>query len=213
MSEPAVVSVRALRKTWPGPVDALRGVDLEVAAGQIVTVLGANGSGKSTLLAILAGLIHPTHGEVHVLGAPWGDPAARARLGYLPEAPRMPPRHTPRGLLSVAARLSGAADDAVPTWLTRMGLAPVSGARIGTLSQGTRKRLALALALAHGPRLLLLDEPLGALDAPGRDVTLAALTEARARGATVLVTTHWPEPFAPLADATLRLTRGVLETA
>jgi len=211
----SAVSVRGLGKIWPGPVYALRSVDLEVGAGEAVVLLGANGSGKSTLLGVLAGLVRPSEGAARLFGVPVEAPESRARLGYAPETPALPARSTPHALLVAAARLSRCREAArrATDALNRLDLADAADRPIGTLSQGARERVALALALVHGPDLIVLDEPLTGLDVDGRARVVGVLREERARGAALLVATHWPEAFAPLADRYVTLRDGAVESA
>lgn len=166
-TEPAV-RVRAVRKTFGSakePVLALDGVDLEVAAGEFVTVLGASGCGKSTLLRLLAGLDRPTSGEVHVTG---GQPALMFQ-----EAALMP-WLTVQGNLHLALRLAGVprSERAARTadLLRTVRLGAVARRRVHELSGGQRQRIALARSLAQGSRVLLMDEPFAALDAITRDL-------------------------------------------
>lgn len=214
MGEPAV-SVRGLVKTWPGGVVALRSVDLAVAGGEAVTLLGANGSGKSTLLGVLAGLVRPSSGTARLFGTSVDDPESRRRLGYTPENPALPPRATPYDLLVRAARLSGRSDapDRARDALERLDLAADAGRALGLLSQGTRERVALALALVHAPDLIVLDEPLTGLDVGGRARVVDVLAAEKARGASILVATHWPDALAALTDRAVVLRDGVVETA
>jgi ABC-2 type transport system ATP-binding protein len=132
-------------------------------------------------------------------------------VGWAPESPSLPLRATPHELIAAAARLSGAGD--ADEALGRLDLVAVAHRPLGTLSQGTRERVALAQALVHRPDLVLLDEPLTGLDATGRARVLEVLSAEKARGVALLVATHWPDVLAPLADRGVALRDGILEPA
>ncbi|HUR74177.1 MAG TPA: ABC transporter ATP-binding protein [Sporichthya sp.] len=152
-----------------GPHPAVVDVGLEVARGEVLGLLGPNGAGKTTLLRRLAGILPSQAGTVELAGSdPAADPAARRRIGYLPENPPIYPDETALGYVSFLAALSGvprrrrraAAEDAL-----RRAQATDLGPRLtGRLSRGQRQRVALAGAIVHGPDVLLLDEPSEGLD-------------------------------------------------
>ena len=190
MPSPAL-AVAGLRKTY-GPVTALRGVDLEVAEGELVGLLGPNGAGKSTLVKSACGLVRPTEGTVEIVGAPAGTPAANAAMGYLAELFRFPDWARGEELLELHQRLTGSAGGAAERaeLLEMVGLADAGHRRIGTMSKGMQQRLGLAQALVGEPRLLLLDEPTSALDPAGRHLVRALLERMRERGVAVLLNSH-----------------------
>jgi ABC-2 type transport system ATP-binding protein len=189
----------------------LTGLDLTVPEGSTTALLGRNGAGKSTFIQILTGLLPRNAGAVHVLGL---DPARRAtavkaRVGYVPE---VTPFH-PRWRVAHALELSRAFRKR--TWDRReearllevFGLSPRE--RIGSLSKGYRAKLALLLALAHRPRLLLLDEPASGLDPVVRREVLASLVDAiHGEGRTVLLSSHLMEDVERLADRVAFLSGG-----
>lgn len=158
-------SVRKIYGHGPDAVLALDGVDLDVAPGEFVTVLGASGCGKSTLLRLLAGLERPSEGQVHAVG---GQPALMFQESALM------PWLTAEGNINLALRLAGVARKARPERCRRLlesvRLANVAHRSIHELSGGQRQRIALARSLAQGARLLLMDEPFAALDAITRDL-------------------------------------------
>jgi ABC-type multidrug transport system ATPase subunit len=182
------IQVRGLRRAQ-GSRLVLDGLDLVVPSGGARLLLGANGSGKSTLLRCLAGLAQPDGGEVLLDGRPVSAPEARDGVGALwPAAPSG--ERTWRQLQRALDR------PAVWSPFDEDALADVPLRR---LSSGQRRRVQLALALTLGRRALLLDEPLSQLDRPTRALVVSAVCAARERGVTVLVATHDPEVWQPLA--------------
>ena len=180
-----------LRKRYEG-TEALRGVSLEVGAGEVVGLLGPNGAGKSTLAKIACGLVRPTTGSARIAGHAAGSAAARGEIGYLAELFRFPAWATADELLSLHQRLArsqgGAGERA--ELLGLVGLADAAATRVGAMSKGMQQRLGIAQALVGAPRLLLLDEPTSALDPAGRKVVRRLLAELRSRGVSVLLSSH-----------------------
>jgi len=172
-------------------VTALSNCTISVPEGRISALVGPNGAGKTTLLRLLAGLAAPTGGRAEVLGGPpREDPAYLAEIGFLAQEIPLYRRLTAEDHIGIGAHLN-------PRWdgqLVRERLAGLKiplDRRAGTLSGGQRAQLALALTLAKRPRLLLLDEPLGALDPLARQNFLAALAEAAAGGdLTIVLSSH-----------------------
>jgi ABC-2 type transport system ATP-binding protein len=210
---PAVsaLTVRGLRKRYGG-TEALRGVDLEVAEGELVGLLGPNGAGKSTLVKAGCGLVRPTAGSVEVCGAPAGSPPARRALGYLAELFRFPGWASADELLALHQRLArsaGGADERAEL-LELVGLADARDRRVETMSKGMQQRLGLAQALVGGPRLLLLDEPTSALDPTGRRVVRGLLVELRRRGVAVLLNTHLLSEVERVCDRVAIIDHGLL---
>jgi ABC-2 type transport system ATP-binding protein len=185
------LSVTGLHKAY-GAVQALRGVDVEVGAGELVGLLGPNGAGKSTLVKITCGLVRPTAGEVRVCGAPAGSREAHRSLGYLAELFRFPDWATSTELLELHQRLVGSGGGAGERaeLLELVGLDHVPTRPIGAMSKGMQQRLGIAQALVGAPRLLLLDEPTSALDPAGRRTVRTLLERLRERGVGVLLNSH-----------------------
>jgi thiamine transport system ATP-binding protein len=172
----------------------LRGVDLHVATGETVALLGPSGSGKSTLLRVVAGLQQPSHGRVHIAGRDvTGVPAHRRGVGLVfQDAVLFPHRDVGRNVaFGLVGMTRAETDRRVAELLDLVGLAGLERRPVGTLSGGEAQRVALARALAPAPQLLLLDEPLGSLDGPLRDRLQGDLKELFARLAlTVIHVTH-----------------------
>jgi ABC-2 type transport system ATP-binding protein len=187
----AALAVRGLEKRY-GRTDALRGIDLDVGAGEMVGLLGPNGAGKSTLTKIACGLVRPTSGSARVLGQVAGSAPARRQTGYLAELFRFPGWASADELLTLHQRLAGSDGDATERTelLELVGLRDAAKTRIGTMSKGMQQRLGLAQALVGSPRLLLLDEPTSALDPAGRRVVRQVLIELRSRGTSALINSH-----------------------
>jgi ABC-2 type transport system ATP-binding protein len=185
------LSVTGLHKAY-GPVQALRGVDLEVGPGELFGLLGPNGAGKSTLVKITCGLVHASAGDVRVCGEPAGSPAAHRSLGYLAELFRFPDWCTAAELLELHQELVGSPGGVAERaeLLALVELDHVPERRIGAMSKGMQQRLGIAQALIGEPRLLLLDEPTSALDPAGRRTVRALLERLRERGVGVLLNSH-----------------------
>src|SRR5919197_5446376 len=156
------IATSGLHKSF-GRRIALHDLTLEVGAGEVFGFLGPNGAGKTTAMKILLGLVRPSGGRALVFGRPPTEPAARRRVGYLPEHFRFQEWATGIELLQFHGRLSGlgAAERAerVPEVLERVGLAGRGGERVRRYSKGMTQRLGLAIALLHRPDLVLLDGP------------------------------------------------------
>ncbi|HTZ92572.1 MAG TPA: ABC transporter ATP-binding protein [Streptosporangiaceae bacterium] len=187
---PAVIQTRALSKRYRR-VTALSEATITVPEGRISALIGPNGAGKTTLLRLLAGLAKPTSGEVAVLGSrPGQDRAFLADVGFLAQEIPLYRRFSAEDHIRAGAHLNSRWDAAyVRQRLGSLGI-PL-GQMVGTLSGGQRAQLALALTLAKRPRLLLLDEPVAALDPLARRQFLAHLAEAVAGGGlSVVLSSH-----------------------
>ncbi|MBK8095670.1 MAG: ABC transporter ATP-binding protein [Planctomycetes bacterium] len=215
----AAISARQLAVTFRGrfrqpAVPALRPLDLDVAEGTILGILGPNGSGKTTLLRVLAGLQRPTTGSVQVLGREPGDRSLLTEVAWQPEGA------LPLAVLSATEFLQwfgcqlklpdAEADRRAAHWLSRLGLQTVGRRAISTFSTGMQKRLALAAALLGEPRLLLLDEPTAGLDPLGSELVMQILQERAAAGGTVLLASHHLQEIERICSQVLVLQRGVV---
>jgi ABC-2 type transport system ATP-binding protein len=177
-----------------GDVNAVEGLSLRVAEGEIYAYLGLNGAGKTTTIRMLLGMIKPTHGSATVLGkrVRMGSREPWDQVGYLVEMPHAYPELTVVENLEVARRLHpGTPTKAVSQIIERLGLAAYAERRAGTLSQGNAQRLGLSKALLHNPKLILLDEPANGLDPAGIVEIRALLLElTRQEGVTVFMSSH-----------------------
>jgi ABC-2 type transport system ATP-binding protein len=171
---------------------ALRGMDLGVPRGTAFGLIGPNGAGKTTFIKCLLGIAWPDSGTLRLLGASPEDPAARARVGYLPERLHLPGAWKPLAFLASVARLKGLAAQPAElrALLERVGLSEAAERRIGGFSKGMRQRLGLAAALLGSPELLVLDEPTDGVDPLGRVEVRRILEAELARGATLFINSH-----------------------
>jgi ABC-2 type transport system ATP-binding protein len=183
----------AVSKRYRGRL-AIDRVDLTLAPGTTLGLLGPNGAGKTTLLRMLLGFAAPSAGTVRLRGRRPSDPAARRRVGYLPERLQLSVRTRVCDFLLLHARLAGLRGDEanreVDAMLARTGIADRRRERIGNLSKGLRQRLGFAQALLAEPELLLLDEPTSGLDPIGMRDAREWIQEVQRRGAAVLVSSH-----------------------
>jgi len=187
-------------------VPVLRGVDLRVTVGEVHALIGFNGAGKSTLMRAALGMLRPDTGSVRVFGVDVAraDAAIWGRVGHLIDPPFVSPELPVRENLGAAARLHGVPVDDVRATVDRvvadLELGPWARRRARTLSLGNRQRVGLASALAHRPRLLVLDEPTNALDPSGVVLLRELLLGAARDGAAVLVSSHHLDEVARIAD-------------
>jgi ABC-2 type transport system ATP-binding protein len=198
-----------LRKRY-GKRHAVEDVSLEVARGDVVGLLGPNGAGKTSVIKMLLGLVRPDAGEVMLLGRPATDPAARARVGYLPELFRYQPWLSAAEVLALHVRLSGIDVPAREQreCLALVGLAERAGDRVGGFSKGMQQRLGLAVALVAGPELVVLDEPTSALDPLGRVDVRDIVLSLKSRGVAVLLNSHLIGEVERVCDRVVILDRG-----
>ncbi len=186
-----------------GDVVALDGCDFTVAPGRMVGFLGPNGSGKTTAMRSVFGLVEPDRGEVRWAGHRVHD-ADRLRFGYMPEERGLYPRMRVAEQVEYFARLHGMpahdAARAAASWLERLGLGDRATSRVEELSHGNQQRAQLAVALAHEPDLLVLDEPFAGLDPLGVASLGAIVREEAARGAAVVFSSHQLDLVEDLCD-------------
>jgi ABC-2 type transport system ATP-binding protein len=189
-----MIQIESLHKHY-GAVHALDGLNMAVEPGVVFGFLGPNGAGKTTTLRILTGLARPTSGRVIVAGMDLASDGRTLshRIGYLPEEPTFYPWLTPREYLDMLGHLHGLDPTAraarVKELLELVNLAEAGKRRIGGFSHGMRQRLGLAAALVHKPEVLLLDEPVSALDPSGRKEVLE-LIERLSGQCTILMSSH-----------------------
>jgi ABC-2 type transport system ATP-binding protein len=200
-----------LRKRY-GRRQAVDGVSLQVARGEVLGLLGPNGAGKTTVIKMLLGLVRPDDGEVLLLGRPASDPAARVRVGYLPELFRYQPWLTAAEVLSLHVRLSSVdvPEAEQRECLAMVSLADRAGDRVGGFSKGMQQRLGLAVALVARPELVVLDEPTSALDPVGRVDVRDLVLSLKERGVAVLLNSHLIGEVERVCDRVVILDEGTV---
>jgi ABC-2 type transport system ATP-binding protein len=200
MTADAAISVRGLRKRY-GPVEAVAGIDLEVARGEIFAFLGPNGAGKTTTVEILEGFRARSEGAVTVLGVDpaQGDAAWRDRIGVVLQESQPEPGLTVRECLELYAGYYRAPRDIAGT-IALVGLQEKADALAQELSGGQRRRLDVALALIGDPELVFLDEPTTGFDPSARRAAWTVISDLRSLGKTVFLTTHYMDEAEHLAD-------------
>lgn len=193
---------------------ALDGLNLEIEANQIYGLLGPNGSGKSTTIKLLLGLLRPTEGSSYIFGAPSGSMAARQKVGYLPEAPYLYRFLTGYELVNFYARMCGMVRserlNKVEEVINLVGMDGASDQRVGTYSKGMLQRIGLAQALVHDPQLVILDEPTAGVDPIGTVAIATIIEQLKARGKTVLISSHLLPQMEGLCDRVAILHQGHL---
>jgi lipooligosaccharide transport system ATP-binding protein len=209
----SVISLRGVVKRY-GPITAVDGLDLDVPEATCLGLLGPNGAGKSTTMKLLTGQALPDEGAVEVLGfeVPKDSKQARALCGVVPQLDNLDVELTARENLTVFARLyrvpHGERRDAVDRALAIANLTERADTRTDKLSGGMRRRLLIARALVHRPRLLLLDEPTVGLDPQVRQELWSLIDALRTEGTTILMSTHYIEEAERLADTVAIMDHG-----
>ena len=208
-----IIETRGLRKQF-GTTVAVSDLSLQVREGEVFGFLGPNGAGKTTAIKMLLALVEPTAGTGRVLGAPLGDRAARARIGFLPEHFRFHDTLTATELLRFHGRLyglrGGSLDARIDRLLTRVDLVDAADRPLRGYSKGMLQRAGLAQALLNDPRLVFLDEPTSGLDPLGRLLVRGIIDELRADGATVFLNSHLLGEVEATCDRVAFVKRGRL---
>lgn len=192
---------------WAGGSPVIRNVGIEVDDGAFVALVGPNGAGKTTLLRCIIGVLRCL-GRVEVYGVELARRPAEVRrlLGYLPQMVRFPPGLTAEDAVKLHVKLYGVTGQALDI-LAEYGLSHLARRPVDSMSGGERQRLALALALAHGPRLLLLDEPFNNLDSEARAEAIKRLLDLRGK-TTIMAALHGLGELASHIDAVVEMQRG-----
>jgi ABC-2 type transport system ATP-binding protein len=200
----SAVSVSRLSKTYATGHAALKGVDLEIRRGEIFALLGPNGAGKTTLISIVCGIVRPSAGEVRVEGHDIQSAyrAARAAIGLVPQELTTDAFETVRDTVAFSRGLFGKPADPglVERVLRDLALWDKRDAKIMTLSGGMKRRVLIAKALAHEPRVLFLDEPTAGVDVELRRGMWDVVRRLKAGGTTIVLTTHYLEEAEEMAD-------------
>jgi ABC-2 type transport system ATP-binding protein len=211
------IEIQDLWRTYPGGVEAVAGVSLEVGEGEIFAFLGPNGAGKTTTVRMLVTLLKPTRGTARVAGFDVVRQAdeVRRHVGVALQEAALDPLMTGAELLSLQATLQRLErdDERDRTLLDEVGLSEAADRRVSTYSGGMRRRLDLALALVHEPPVLFLDEPTTGLDPTSRVAIWERVRELSRRGTTVFLTTQYLEEADKLADRVTIIDRGRIVAA
>jgi ABC-2 type transport system ATP-binding protein len=213
-----ILRVRGLSKTYGGSLlgrggfRALTDVSLEVGRGTVFGLLGPNGAGKTTLIKILLGLVRGYEGEAALFDRPPRDPRSRQRVGYLPEAHRLPGYLTGRQVMNLFGRMSGCdpRDVAARTdpLLERVGMLASADRKVREYSKGMQQRLGLAQALVNEPELVFLDEPTDGVDPVGRAAIREIVLELKRRGVTLFINSHLLMEVEMICDRVVIMSKG-----
>jgi ABC-2 type transport system ATP-binding protein len=213
-----ILEVRGLRKTYGKGLfrrrgfEALRGIDLEVGRGQVFGLLGPNGAGKTTMVKILLDLVRGYEGEARVFGAPPADPRTRRRVGYLPEAHRMPNYLSGWQVMVLFGMLAGhprkEVEKRAARLLDQVGMLNDCHRKVREYSKGMQQRLGLAQAMVHEPDLIFLDEPTDGVDPIGRARIREMVLELKRRGVTIFINSHLLNEVEMISDRIVILHRG-----
>ncbi len=215
----SAVAVQNLTKIFPSPFRrkkfiAVRGLNLEVAPGQVYGLLGPNGSGKSTTLKIILGLISPTTGGSKIFGRDSREVRSREAVGFLPENPYFYKYLTGEETLRFYGKLCGIRGQKLRTrtdeLLALVGLQEARARRLGGYSKGMLQRIGLAQALIQEPKLLVLDEPTAGVDPAGSSEIRDLILDLKQRGVTVLLSSHLLAQVQEVCDRVGILAHGVL---
>jgi ABC-type multidrug transport system ATPase subunit len=202
-----IVVLRDVSRLY-GRFAAVRNVTAQFSSGKLYLVLGENGAGKSTLLRVIAGLIHPTRGELEVLGSK-NIRQIGHQFGYMAHASMLYDELSGIENMLYFARLYGFSDASRCEHAIRtVGLDPTLSRRVGQYSQGMRQRMSLARSILNDPKLLLLDEPFSNVDAQSAREMARLLGEMRDGGRTIFLVTHQPALLEGIADESVMMASG-----
>ena len=197
---------------WGTKVQAVRDVSLTLKRGESLGYLGPNGCGKTTSIKCILSLIQPTSGKIRLFGADPGDASARARVGYLPEAPYFYDYLKPTEVLDYVGKLYGldaaTRKKRIPMLLDRLGLSHALNRELRGFSKGMLQRVGIAQSLLSDPDLLIYDEPLSGLDPIGRKEVRELMAELRSEGKSLFFSSHVLTDIETLCDAVCILDRG-----
>lgn len=213
-SQPSIVSVRNLSKTYAGGFQAIKNINLEIRKGEIIALLGPNGAGKTTLISMICGIVNPSEGQVLVDGFDIIKDfrATRSLIGLVPQELTTESFASVLSTVNFSRGLFGKAQNPVyiEQLLRDLSLWDKRDNKIITLSGGMKRRLLIAKALSHEPRVLFLDEPSAGVDVELRKDMWALVGRLRDSGVTIILTTHYIEEAEEIADRIGVMTRGEL---
>lgn len=210
----AIVKIENLKKTYEGGFQALKGVSLDIEEGEIIALLGPNGAGKTTLISTVCGITEPTSGHITVGGYDITEDyrAARRLVGLVPQEISLEPFEYVANTVRFSRGLFGKAPNPalIERVLRDLSLWDKRDARNSALSGGMRRRVLIAKALAHEPRVLFLDEPTAGVDVELRRDMWALVDRLRQEGVTIILTTHYIEEAEAIADRIGVIAKGEL---
>ncbi|MEY1557379.1 ABC transporter ATP-binding protein [Yoonia sp. R2331] len=208
----SIVSVKNLRKSYAGGFEALKSVNLEIEEGEILALLGPNGAGKTTLISTICGITVATSGQIEVGGHDTVTDfrAARNLIGLVPQEINLEPFETVMNTVRFSRGLFGKPrDDAyLEKVLEQLSLTDKKDAKIMMLSGGMKRRVLIAKALSHEPRVLFLDEPTAGVDVELRKEMWEVVAGLKASGVTIILTTHYIEEAEAIADRVGVISKG-----
>ncbi|MFG6560929.1 MULTISPECIES: ABC transporter ATP-binding protein [unclassified Sulfitobacter] len=211
---PTIVDIQNLRKSYAGGFEALKGVNLQIEKGEILALLGSNGAGKTTLISTICGITTATSGKVTVGGHDIRDDfrAARSMIGLVPQEINLEPFEKVINTVRFSRGLFGRpADEAVLEKILRqLSLWDKKNSQIRELSGGMKRRVLIAKALAHDPKVLFLDEPTAGVDVELRKDMWEIVAGLKASGVTIILTTHYIEEAEAIADRIGVIAKGEL---
>ena len=209
-----IISVSNLSKTYASGLQALRSIDLDIRQGEIFALLGPNGAGKTTLISIICGIVNPTHGTVLADGhdVVTDYRAARSKIGLVPQELTTDAFESVWRTVSFSRGLFGMSPNPahIEKVLRELSLWDKKDDRIRMLSGGMKRRVLIAKALAHEPRILFLDEPTAGVDVELRQDMWRLVRRLRGAGVTIILTTHYIEEAEEMADRIGVILRGEL---
>lgn len=211
---PSIVDIKNLRKSYEGGFEALKGVDLEINEGEILALLGPNGAGKTTLISTICGITTATDGTVTVGGHDivTGYRETRSMIGLVPQEINLEPFEKVINTVRFSRGLFGKPKDdaAIEKILRQLSLWDKKDSQIRALSGGMKRRVLIAKALAHDPRVLFLDEPTAGVDVELRKDMWEIVADLKANGVTIILTTHYIEEAEAIADRVGVIAHGEL---
>ncbi|WP_417723543.1 ABC transporter ATP-binding protein [Salipiger sp.] len=208
----AMVDVDGVHKVYDGGFQALRGVDLRIEEGEILALLGPNGAGKTTLISTICGLVTPSSGKIRVGGhdVETDFRQARSLIGLVPQEVALEPFEKVMNTVRFSRGLFGKRRDdaAMEDLLRRLSLWDKRNEPVRALSGGMKRRVLIAKALSHDPKVLFLDEPTAGVDVELRRDMWDIVADLKARGTTIILTTHYIEEAEEIADRVGVINRG-----
>ena len=203
-NQKSIISIRGLTKTYKGGHEALKGIDLEIQEGEILALLGPNGAGKTTLISTICGLVRPTLGSVTVGGFDIVRDYRKTRhlIGLVPQELTLGAFDLVSDTVRFSRGLFGLPENEskIDEILSDLSLSDKKNAQVNRLSGGMKRRVLIAKALAHEPRVLFLDEPSAGVDVELRKDMWKLVEKLRQSGVTIILTTHYIEEAEEIAD-------------